>query len=60
MRTTSKPVQQQPAQQARVPKGPTPIDPRDFHLVSGGLPKGGWGEPAVCAEDPVSLPKGGW
>jgi hypothetical protein len=35
----------QPAQKGQGAKGPTPIDPRDFKHVSGGLPKGGWGSP---------------
>ena len=45
------------AKPADAPRGPTPIDPRDFKLVSGGLPKGGW----TCGTlSTVSLPKGGW
>jgi hypothetical protein len=38
------PIQQQPVQKVPASKGPTPIDPRDFKHVAGGLPKSGWGE----------------
>ena len=41
--TKTNPTQQQPVQKSLGSKGPTPIDPRDFKYVSGGLPKGGWG-----------------
>lgn len=42
----------------QLPKGPTPIDPRDFKLVAGGAPKGGWG--TSCAPTTPMAPKGGW
>jgi hypothetical protein len=56
-RTTSTPAQQQAAQQNHAPKGPTPLDPRDFKLVVGGSPKGGW---ALDVTTNPSSPKGGW
>lgn len=40
----------------RVSNGPIEIAPRDFELVAGGSPKGGW---PVLAVTPDS-PKGGW
>jgi hypothetical protein len=39
--------------------GPSLIDPRDFKLIAGGLPKGGWIEPEG-ANSNTQLPKGGW
>lgn len=42
-RTTPQLPQQSPAKPAQAPKGPTPIDPRDFKYVTGGaLPKFAW------------------
>lgn len=52
-RTSSTPA----ADRAR--KAPVLIDPRQFKLVAGGLPKGGWGQPAE-AQSTTQLPKGGW
>jgi hypothetical protein len=46
-RTSQNSVPSQPAQKSQAPKGPTPIDPRDFKHVAGGLPKGGWGSAGV-------------
>jgi hypothetical protein len=43
----------------RARTGPVLIDPRDFKLVAGGLPKGGWGAQADAART-TQLPKGGW
>ena len=41
--TTAQIPQQSPAQKAQAPKGPTPIDPRDFKYIAGGFaPKAGW------------------
>jgi hypothetical protein len=40
-------VPSQPAQKGQAPKGPTPIDPRDFKHVAGGLPKSGWSATGV-------------
>ncbi len=51
-RTSSTPA----ADRART--GPVLIDPRDFKLVAGGLPKGGWAEPVAAST--TQLPKGGW
>ena len=56
-RKTTQPVTQQPARAPHAPKGPTPIDPRDFKLVAGGAPKGGWS--ADCLSSTLA-PKGGW
>ena len=36
-------IPSKPAQTGKSTKGPTPIDPRDFKHVAGGLPKSGWG-----------------
>jgi hypothetical protein len=58
-RTTSTPAPQQAGQQNNAPKGPTPLDPRDFKLVVGGSPKGGWPTDPTYLVDPNS-PKGGW
>jgi hypothetical protein len=46
-RTKPNPTQQQPVQKTSAPKGPTPIDPRHFKHVAGGLPKSGWGTSGV-------------
>jgi hypothetical protein len=51
-------TQQHSAKLASAPRGLTPIDPRDFKLVAGGLPKGGWG--SSSGTTPLCLPKGGW
>jgi hypothetical protein len=46
------------------PAGPVVLDPSQWALVSGGAPKGGWGEDPTLPDgqnietDPA--PKGGW
>jgi hypothetical protein len=50
-----RPISQAAATQSRLP-APLPLDPKFFSLIGGGLPKGGWQEPA----DSTLLPKGGW
>jgi len=41
-------IPSQPAQKGQGAKGPTPIDPRDFKHVAGGLPRvGGWSTAGV-------------
>lgn len=57
-RKISTPAPQQAAPQNHAPKGPTPIDPRDFKLVVGGSPKGGWALLDVGGTG--GSPKGGW
>jgi hypothetical protein len=53
---------QTPAQPQQLPL--RELDSTELQQVSGGLPKGGWGEdPAsatLSASDSTSLPKGGW
>ena len=41
-------IPSQPAQKGQGAKSPTPIDPRDFKHVAGGLPRvGGWSTAGV-------------
>lgn len=53
---TQTPAQRSASTTQRPSNGPTVIDPRDFKLVAGGAPKGGW----LAGAEETSAPKGGW